>query len=64
MAIKYGSRKFIILTLCIVVNIVMPIAYQLLKIEGTVTIAALGLVNGLSGLYFGANLIDKKMGSE
>lgn len=62
MAIRYGSRKFIILGSCVGMTVIIPIIYSLLKIEGSVTITTLGLMNGLAGLYFGANLVEKKLG--
>jgi len=62
MAIRYGSRKFIILIICIILTIIIPLLFNYLKIDSSVIITTMSLVNGLSGLYFGVNIAEKKWG--
>ena len=63
MAIKYGSRKFIILVICIFLTILIPLVFNVLKMDSSVIITTMSLVNGLSGLYFGANIAEKRWGN-
>lgn len=58
---KYGSRKFIIMIIMVVINIVLPIVYKLLEIDPSITLASMGSISTLSGLYFGVNYFQHKL---
>lgn len=58
---KYNSRKFVMLNVCLGLSTLVPLLFQLLKIDTNVTMMSLGMIGGLSTAYFGVNLLDKKV---
>lgn len=58
---KYGSRKFIITIIVMIISIILPPIYsKLFNLDSQVIITIEGIINALAGLYLGANAISKK----
>ncbi len=59
--IKYGSRKFIVVVVQWLQLMLLPILFKHYGIETEVLMMVLGASGGLSGLYLGVNVMEKKV---
>jgi len=58
--LKFGSRKFIAVSLQSVVLIVLPIVYKHFEITDHILMTVLIATSGLVGAYTGFNVLQKK----
>lgn len=58
--VRFGSRKFIMMMVQMVLMIFLPIAYKKLEISDDILMLILSSTSALSAIYFGVNVWEKK----
>lgn len=58
---KWKSRKLVVVILQFIVLMVLPPVYKYFEISENVLLLVLGASSGLSSLYLGVNIMQKKI---